>query len=110
MNIIVNIKYKQPKANTYTKYSKIEFKNYNFNVKNTVIYKDTLRLTLTADLGIVMLEGEIFKEKSNLIFAIDKGFTKFNHLNNKQNPRLYKIDDEFVYDNLNINKSTEKEC
>jgi len=107
---MVSIKYRQPRANRLTRTPKIKYRNYNFNVKNIVLMKDTLRFTLTANWETVMLEGKIFKaEKGYLIFAIEKEFTKYGHINNKSNPWFYKIDNEFVYYKLDINTSTEKD-
>lgn len=49
------------------------------------------------------------KEKGKTIFAVEKGLTKYGHINKESNPWFYKIDDEYVYYNLGIKKSLEKE-
>ena len=106
---IISFKYSQPSGNRFSKYPKMKYRNYNFDVRNIILFKDELRFTLTAEMGTVMFDGKIFKEKGETIFAIEKGFTKYGHINKKTNPWFYKIDDEYIYYNLKKEKSLEKE-
>ena len=104
---IISVKYRNPRANWISKYPKMEYRNYNFTVSNIILINDTLRFTLSADMGTVMLEGKIFNEKNKMIFAIEKNLAKIRHINNKKNPWFQKIDDEFVYYKLDVEKSIE---
>lgn len=106
---IISVKYSQPSGNRFSKYPKMKFKNYNFEVSNIILYKGELRFTLSAEMGTIMFDGKILIEKGKTIFAIEKGFTKYGHINKEINPWLYKIDDEYVYYILNVKKSLENE-
>lgn len=104
---IISVKYRNPRANWISKYPKLEYRNYNFTVSNIILLKDSLRFTLSAGMGTVMLEGKIFKENNKMIFAIEKDLAKIRHINNKKNPWFFKIDNEYVYYNLNEGESTD---
>ena len=80
-NYLVSVKYKNPRANLFSRYPKINYSNYNFNVTNIIVFKNTLRFTLSANMGTEMFEGKVFKENNKMIFGIEKDLTKYNHIN-----------------------------
>lgn len=91
----------------FSKYPKLEYRDYNFTISNAILFKDSLRFTLSADMGTVMLEGKIFKEKNEIIFGIEKSLVKIRHINGKMNPWFHKIDDEYIYYKLDVKEPIE---
>jgi len=59
-------------------------------------------------MGTVKLNCKIFMDNGKRVLAIGKELTQKNHINSSVNPWFYKVDDEYVYYNLDVPISSER--
>lgn len=106
---VIDLNYTEPKTDKFSRKPGITYEKFNFEIKNIIETESSIQFIATAFMGAIKLNCKVFTNDGKKVLAIEKELVKKNHINSSLNPWFYKIDDKFVYYNLDIPISSEKE-